>query len=82
MMARVLPPLAADSRAIIKLLGRGAIMLAVSAFEVATWMLWAGLMLLGFVSSLKTATERLTLRYLRWRKARRIRAETRAVALA
>jgi hypothetical protein len=39
-------------------------------------------MLFGFVSSLKTATERMTLRYLRWRKARRVRAETRGLALA
>ncbi len=62
------------TRAIIKLLGRGAIMLAVSAFEVATWMLWAAFMLFGFVSSLKAATERTTWRYLRWRKARRVRA--------
>ncbi len=57
----------------IKLLGRGAIMLAVSAFDVATWMLWTALMLVGFVSSLKAATERITLRYLHWRKARRAR---------
>ena len=62
------------TRAIIKLLGRGAIMLAVGAFDVATWMLWAALMLFGFASSCKTAAERMTLRYLRWRKARRLRA--------
>jgi hypothetical protein len=80
-LARLSAAKGGKTRAIIKLLGRGAIMLAVSAFEVATWMLWAGLMLLGFVSSLKTATERLTLRYLRWRKARRVRAEMRALAL-
>jgi hypothetical protein len=43
-------------------------------------MLWAGLMLFGFVSSLKAATERITLRYLRWRKACRVRDEMRALA--
>ena len=79
-LARLSAAKGGKTRAIIKLLGRGAIMLAVSAFEVATWMLWAGLMLLGFVSSLKTASERMTLRYLRWRKARRVRAAELRVA--
>ena len=73
-LARLSAAKGGKTRAIIKLLGRGAIILAVSAFDVAAWMLWAALMLFGFVSSLKTATERTTLRYLRWRKARRVRA--------
>ena len=33
------------TRAIVKLVGRGAIVLAVSAFDLATWLLWAALML-------------------------------------
>jgi hypothetical protein len=73
-LARLSAAKGGQTRAIIKLLGRGAIMLAVSAFDVATWMLWAALMLLGFASSCKTATERMTLRYLRWRKEHRERA--------
>jgi hypothetical protein len=79
-LARLSAAKGGKTRAIIKLLGRGAIMLAVGAFDVATWMLWAALMLLGFVSSLKTASERMTLRYLRWRKARRVRAAELRVA--
>jgi hypothetical protein len=82
-LARLSAAKGGQTRAIIKLLGRGAIMLAVSAFDVATWMLWAALMLLGFASSCKTATERMTLRYLRWRKARRVRiGQMRALASA
>ena len=81
-LARLSAAKGGKTRAVIKLLGRGAIMLAVSAFDVATWMLWAALMLFGFVCSLKTATERMTLRYLRWRKARRVCADMRALALA
>jgi hypothetical protein len=81
-LARLSAAKGGKTRAVIKLLGRGAIMLAVTAFDVASWMLWAALMLFGFVSSLKTATERMTLRYLRWRKARRVRADMRALALA
>ncbi len=80
-LARLSAAKGGKTRAIIKLLGRGAIMLAVTGFDVATWMLWAVLMLFGFVSALKAATERTTLRYLRWRKARRLRAEMRALAL-
>ena len=38
-------------------------------------------MLFGFVSALKAATERTTLRYLHWRKARRLRPKLQAVAL-
>ena len=81
-LARLSAAKGGKTRAIIKLLGRGAILLSVTAFDVATWMLWAGLMLFGFVSGLKAATERTTLRYLRWRKARRLRAELRALKLA
>ena len=79
-LARLSAAKGGKTRAIVKLLGRGAIMLAVSACDVATWMLWAVLMLFGFVSSLNTATERMTLRYLRWRKARRLRAAELQVA--
>jgi hypothetical protein len=79
-LARISAAKGGKTRAIIKLLGRGALMLAVSAFDVATWVLWAALMLFGFVSSLKAGTERTTLRYLRWRKARRVRTEMLAAA--
>ncbi len=58
------------TRAIVKLLGRAAIVLAASAFDLAIWLLWAALMLFGFVSSCKAAAERITLRYLQRRKLR------------
>jgi hypothetical protein len=74
LLARLSAAKGGKTRAIVKLLGRGAIMLAVTAFDLATWLLWAALMLFGFASSCKTATERATLRYVRWRKARRVRA--------
>jgi hypothetical protein len=73
-LARLSAAKGGKTRAIIKLLGRGAILLTVSALDLASWMLWAALLLFGFASSCKTATERATLRYLRWRKARRVRA--------
>jgi hypothetical protein len=76
LLARLSAAKGGKTRAIIKLLGRSAILLSVSALDLATWVLWAALMLFGFASSCKTATERAMLRYIRWRKDRRLRAMT------
>ena len=62
------------TRAILKLAGRGAILLTVGTFNLASWVFWAILTVLGFVSSLKKATERATERYCARRKRRRARA--------
>jgi len=70
--ARLAAAKGGKTRAIIKLLGRGAIVLAVSALELANWVLWAAFLLLGFASSCKATTERATLSYIRWRKARAV----------
>ena len=59
------------TRAILKVAGRGAIALTVAAFDLGVWILGALLTLFGFVSSLKSATERMTLRHLRRRRVRR-----------
>jgi len=61
------------TRAILKTVGRGAIALSVAVFDLGAWVLGALLTLLAFVSSLKSATERMTMRVLRRRKARRLR---------
>ena len=63
------------TRAILKLAGRGAIVLTVGTFNLATWLLWAIVTLLGFVSSLKRMTERITERYCVRRRLRLIRKE-------
>jgi hypothetical protein len=62
-----------QTRAIIKLLGRGAILLTIGIWNLTWWMFWALLSLIGFVSSLKAAAERATERYLWRRKAARAR---------
>ncbi len=72
-LARLAAAKGPKTRAIVKLLGRAAIVLTAGAFDFAIWMFWAALMVLGFVSSLKAAVERMTLRSIRWRKARRVR---------
>ncbi|MGA9195277.1 MAG: hypothetical protein WB037_09320 [Pseudolabrys sp.] len=72
------------TRAILKIAGRGAIALAAFAFDASVWLLGALFALFGFVSALKSATERATLRILRHRKEklRRERMQPIAVALA
>ena len=69
-MARLAAAKGGKTRAIVKLLGRAAIVLTTSALELASWLLWAGFALLGFCASCKTAAERATQRYLDHRKLR------------
>lgn len=60
------------TRAILKVAGRGAIMLAALAFDASLWLLWATITVFGFVSALKSAVERTTLQILRRRRERRM----------
>jgi hypothetical protein len=62
------------TRAILKTLGRGAILLSVASFNLAGWILGAILTLFGLVSSAKAGAERMTQRYLDRRKIRATRA--------
>ena len=72
-LARLAAAKGTKTRAIVKLLGRAAIVLTTGALDIALWLLAAAFMVFGFVSSCKAAVEWATLRYLRWRKARRVR---------
>jgi hypothetical protein len=74
-IARLAAAKGGKTRAILKLAGRGAIVLTVGTFNLATWLLWAIVTLLGFVSSLKRMTERITERYCVRRRLRLIRKE-------
>lgn len=69
--ARLAEAKGGQTRAILKVLGRGALVLAMGAFDLALWLFWAIVALCGFVVSIKTTTERLTLYWLRRRKTRR-----------
>jgi hypothetical protein len=68
------------TRAILKAVGRGAIALSVAAFDLGAWILGALFTLFTFVATLKSATERATLRVLRRRKERRRLKEMRRLA--
>src|SRR5262245_35908218 len=67
-----------QTRAIIKILGRGALLLATGAFELAMWLFWALLALFGLLSSIKSTTERATQAWLDRKKARRLRRQLEA----
>ncbi|MBJ7408253.1 MAG: hypothetical protein JHD07_35230 [Bradyrhizobium sp.] len=61
------------TRAIIKLLGRGALLLVGGAFDLAMWLFGAVLTLFGLLSSIKATTERLTQAWCDRKRARRLR---------
>jgi hypothetical protein len=71
-----------QTRAIIKILGRGALLLATGAFELALWLFWALLALFGLLSSIKSTTEGATQAWLDRKKARRLRAQLEAARQA
>jgi hypothetical protein len=73
--ARLAESRGGQTRAILKVLGRGALLLATGAFNLTLWLFGALLMLFGLLSSIKATTERLTLAYLRRKKARRLRRQ-------
>jgi hypothetical protein len=73
--ARLAEAKGGQTRAIMKLLGRGALLLAVGAFNLTLWVFGALLALFGFVASIKATTERLTMSYLQRRKAKRLRKQ-------
>lgn len=77
--ARLAESKGGQTRAILKLLGRGALLLAAGAFNLSLWVFSALLALFGFLSSIKATTERATMAYLRRKKARRQREQAGAL---
>ena len=63
-LARLAAAKGGKTRAIVKLLGRAAIVLTAGAFDLAIWLFWAAFALFGFCSACKAAVERMTQRYL------------------
>jgi hypothetical protein len=63
------------TRAILKVVGRGAIMLTAGAFDLGMWVLGTLFTLFAFVSTLKSVVERVTLRVIRRGKERRQRRD-------
>jgi hypothetical protein len=64
-----------QTRAIVKILGRGALLLAAGAFNLAWWVFGAILALVGVLASIKATTERMTLSWIQRRKLKSARQE-------
>ena len=85
--ARLAESKGGQTRAILKVLGRGALLLAAGVFNLTLWVFGALVALFGLLSSIKATTERLTQSWLIHKKARRLRrrmaaASQPAVAMA
>ena len=80
--ARLAEGKGSQTRAILKILGRGALLLAAGAFNLTLWLFGALMALFGFLSSIKATTERLTQSWLDRRRARRLRKAAALPALA
>jgi len=80
--ARLAESKGGQTRAIMKLLGRGALLLAAGAFNLTLWVFWALLALFGFLSTIKATTERLTQSWLNRSKARKLRQQMAAASSA
>ena len=78
--ARLAESKGGQTRAILKVLGRGALLLAAGAFNLSLWIFGALLALFGFLSSIKATTERLTQSWLLRSKAKRLRRQLAASA--
>jgi hypothetical protein len=73
--ARLAESKGGQTRAILKMLGRGALLLAAGAFDLTLWVFGALVALFGFVTSIKATTERMTQSWLDRRKRRRLRQQ-------
>ena len=73
--ARLAESKGSQTRAILKMLGRGALLLAAGAFDLTLWVFGALVALLGFLASIKATTERMTQSWLDRRKRRRLRQQ-------
>lgn len=73
--ARLAESKGSQTRAIVKILGRGALLLTAGAFNLAWWVFGAALALISLLFSIKATTERLTLSLIRRAKLKRARAE-------
>ncbi len=73
--ARLAETKGSQTRAIVKILGRGALLLTAGAFNLAWWVFAALLALFGLITSIKSTTERLTLSWIRRGKLKRARRD-------
>jgi ATP-dependent protease HslVU (ClpYQ) peptidase subunit len=73
--ARLAEAKGGQTRAILKILGRGALLLATGAFNLTLWLFGALMAMFGVLSTIKATTERATQAWLDRKKARRLRKQ-------
>ena len=78
--ARLAESSGGKTRAILKLLGRGALLLAVGAFNLSWWVFGALFALFSLLASIKATTERLTQSWIDHGKRRKLRRQLAATA--
>ena len=78
--ARLAEASGGKTRAILKLLGRGALLLATGAFDLSLWVFGALFTLFSFLVSIKATTERLTQSWIDHGKRRRLGRQLASVA--
>jgi hypothetical protein len=77
--ARLAEKSGGKTRALLKLLGRGALLLTAGAFDLSLWLFGALFALLSLLASIKATTERLTQSWIDRGKRRRLRKQLAAV---
>lgn len=80
--ARLAETSGGKTRALLKLLGRGALLLTAGAFDLSLWLFGALFALLSLLASIKATTERLTQSWLDHGKRRRLRKQLANPAMA
>ncbi len=78
--ARLAEAKGGQTRAILKILGRGALLLVAGAFNLTLWVFSALLAVFGVLSSIKATTERATIWWLRRAKLRKAQQQTASAA--
>jgi hypothetical protein len=78
--ARLAESKGGQTRAILKMFGRSALLLAAGAFDLTLWVFGALLALFGFVASIKATTERMTQSWLDRKKRRRLQQQQMAMS--
>jgi hypothetical protein len=78
--ARLAEAKGGQTRAILKILGRGALLLVGGAFDLALWLFGALFALFGLLSSIKATAERVTQAWLDRNRARRLRRQMAGMA--
>ncbi len=76
-LARLAEKAGGKTRAILKLAGRTAIAFTFGIFNLVSWTFFIVMLLWSLCSGVKKTTEHTTLRYVHWRKRRRMERETR-----